>query len=121
MSDAMERAIKKSAEDTDFEPLRRSPDRLKTGERYDETIRTVTGYAVVPANYTHALVIDYISFDSRWDHNMVNFYYQNDTDPTTTIVSFRAYADGRVESTDVGKVHEQADDDSIVSFIEGKQ
>ena len=88
MSDA---AIKKSAEDTSgFEPLRSSPDRLKSGAIFEEFRQAVINQVMeLGLNYTDVIVIDYINHEDHWDHNLVNFYYSNDEDPTTTIVSFR--------------------------------
>ena len=121
MSDAMERAIKKSSEDTSgFEPLRTSPTRLKSGVIFDADRLAVEARFAVDPSYVACIVIDYINHDDRWDHNLVNFYYDNDEDPTTTIDSYRVYEDGRVESTDVGMAHESDDNDTIASVIEGK-
>ena len=114
----MERAIKKSAEDTSGFTPRPSPDRLKRGDIYDRDISKVKANAVVSPGYVAAIVVDYRSHSNIWDHNLVNFYYENDTDPRTTIESFRVYDNGMVTTT---ATHERPvlSDEAIDAFIEG--
>ena len=100
MSDSpIDRAIKKSSEDASgFEPMRRSPDRLKSGNKYDICRTDVLGRFPGLDDYTACVVIDYITFDkTMWDHNLVNFYFTHEEDPTTTIQAFRWYQNGNIE------------------------
>ena len=79
-----DRAIKKSAEDEpDFTP-RASAKRLPDGELRDR----IFALCDAPAGYTHRYVVDYPSFDKRFNWYRANFYYQNEEDPTTSIKSF---------------------------------
>lgn len=95
----IDRAIKKSSEDTSgFEPLRRSPDRLKSGNTFDICRGDVLASVGGLGDYSHCIVIDYLNHDDIWDHNLVNFYFTNEEDPTTTIRAFRWYQDGTIES-----------------------
>ena len=100
MGSVNDKEIKKSAEDTSGSIARPSAITLKAGEEFDRCVVACKTQAVVPAGYLAARVIDYNNFNAMWDHNLVNFYYQNETDPTTTIVSFRVTPDGDVTSTD---------------------
>lgn len=92
-----DRAIKKSAENEPEYVAKPSAPRLEGQDKATvvaEVIRTMG----VAENFSHVHVIDYPSFNGIWDHMLVNFYYDNDEDPTTTIASFRYYLDGNVES-----------------------
>ena len=119
MSDAMERAIKKSAEDTSgFTPLRNSPPRLKTGTVHAENLAACLRTAVVTPGYDTVIVVDYRNHSDIWDHNLVNFYYSNDSDPTTTIESFRVYDNGMVTTTATAE-RPVLSDEALDAFIEG--
>ena len=96
----LDKMIKRSSEDTSgTEPSRKSPERLKTGDIYDKHRIQVADSHSPPVDWVACLVVDYMSFDERFDFNLVNFYYENEDDPRTVIRSFRSYADGRVETT----------------------
>lgn len=102
----MERAIKKSAEDTSGFTPRPSPKRLKQGETHDREVGMVKANAVVTPGYVASIVVDYRSHSDIWDHNLVNFYYSHDEDPTTTIESFRVYDTGKVTTTATAEIPE---------------
>lgn len=93
----IDRAIKKSSENEPEYVAKPSAQRLKGKER-NEIVAAVMESQNVAENYTHVHVTDYPTFNKIWDHMLVNFYYQHDSDPTTTIASFRYYLDGTVEA-----------------------
>ena len=84
-----DKAIKASAEDTSFVYDKSNPNRLKSGETHAKYVRACEIASVVPPNYTAVIVIDYMSWNEKWDHNLVNFYYEFPEDPRTRIISFR--------------------------------
>lgn len=97
---ASDKAIKKSSEDTSgFTNHRPSPRRLKTGETFNKYRKQVEEAVNIPSNYVACLVVDYVGYKDCWDHNLVNFYYDHEDDPRTTIIAYRAYTDGRVTPT----------------------
>ena len=115
-SDKLERAIKASAEDTSgFEP-RVTATRLKSGSDWEYYRAQIENTTAVPSGWVACIVVNYLGFDPMWDHNLVNYYFNHEEDPTTTIFSFRAYKDGRVESTDVGK---RPMDTDVVALLQG--
>jgi len=79
-----DRAIKKSAESEPEYTPRASAKRLPDSELRDRIIAKCD----VPLGYTHVHVIDYPGFDPAFTWYRANFYYENDTDPTTSIKSF---------------------------------
>ena len=93
MGDALDRAIKESSENTDFEPLRKSVPRLRSGEQYDVCVAAARPHAT--PGYIAVTVADYMT-GMGWSHNLVNFFYSHDTDPGTTIEAFRVYQSGKV-------------------------
>ncbi len=114
----MERAIKKSAEDTSGFTPRPCPNRLKSGETHDREVGKVKAAALVTPGYVASIVVDYRSHSDIWDHNLVNFYYENDTDPRTTIESFRVY-DNDMVTTTATPDRPVLSDEAIDAFIEG--
>ena len=82
-----DRAIKRSAEQEPEYVPKPSAMALEEGALKNSIIAKVVDQT--PENYTHAKVIDYPSFDSAFTWYRVNFYYEHDEDPTTTINSFR--------------------------------
>jgi hypothetical protein len=94
MGDALDREIKASSEDTTgFQPMRVSVPRLRRGETYDICVAAARPHAT--PGYIASVVVDYMT-GMGWTHNLVNFYYEHDTDPRTTIEAFRVYASGKV-------------------------
>lgn len=90
---ASDAEIKRSSEDTSFEPLRKSCPRLRSGEEYEVSVAMARPHAT-PGYYT-SVVVDYMN-GLGWTHNLVNFYYQHEEDPRTTIEAFRVYPSGKV-------------------------
>lgn len=122
MESANDKAIKKSSEDTsDFGPMRVNIPRLKRGEEYDRCVVACKTNAVVPPGYIAAIVCDYINSGTAMAGigNLVNFYYENDTDPRTTIVSFRVDTEGNVRSTSEPTIRTATGE--LVAFIKGEK
>ncbi len=99
MSEANDRAIKQSSEDVSgFTPLRTSCPVLRSGDEYDRCVQAAR--PLVPAGYIAVKVVDYASHLPRWPHGqLVNFYYEHDTDPRTTIEGVRVFPDNSAAST----------------------
>ncbi len=96
-----DRAIKKSAaNEPEYEP-RPKADRLTSGPLYD-AVRSLVDKKVDPS-WIHCKVMDYPSFDPAFQWYRINYYYQHDTDPTTTLDSFVVTVD------DVRKVYQDVD------------
>jgi hypothetical protein len=93
--DQREKAIKKSAMDIPPYEARPSAPRLEGSEK-DSLVKTVIAAKDVPMNYDAVNVFNYTAFDENFDHMLLNFYYTNPTDPTTTILSYRAYTSGNI-------------------------
>lgn len=99
MESVNDKLIKKSAEDTSGFTPRVSANTLRSGEEYDRCIVACKATALVPPGYSAARVIDYCSFATYWDSNLVKFYYEHDEDPRTRVVSFRVTPEGDVTPT----------------------
>ncbi len=99
MSEANDRAIKQSSEDmSGFTPLRTSCPILRSGDEYDRCVGVAR--TMVPAGFIAVKVVDYEAHIPRWPHGqLVNFYYENDTDPRTTIEGVRVFLDNSAAST----------------------
>jgi len=98
---AEDRAIKKSANTPpDFKP-KPSANRLTSGPLYN-AVRSLVDEKVTPS-WIHCKVIDYPSFDPAFTWYRINYYYQHDTEPTTTLDSFVVTVD------DVRKVYPDVD------------
>ena len=69
---------------------------LRDGEEFERCRDAALASNLVPANYIYAKVADYPSLYKNWDHSLINFYYENDTDPRTTIIALRIGVDGTV-------------------------
>lgn len=83
---ANDRAIKKSAESEPEYTPRASAMALENGALKSSIIAKVADQT--PENYTHVKVIDFPSFDPAFTWYRVNFYYEHQEDPRTTINSF---------------------------------
>lgn len=94
--DQLEKAIKKSAMDVPPWEGRKSAPRLEGSEKED-LVKSLIEAKDVPLNYVAVNVINYPAYDENFDHMLVNFYYTNDTDPTTTIKAYRVYVSGDIE------------------------
>lgn len=97
MSDKQDRAIQASAKDEPEFKRPSSPQRL-TGKAKLEVLKTIDRAGVkINPSYSHVNVIDYPSFHGElYDHYLVNFYFEHEEDPRTTIHSLRVYTDGTV-------------------------
>ena len=93
-----DRAIKRSAEQEPTYVPRPSAPRLEGTEK-ELMVAKVSKEMNVPMNWSHVHIVNYPAFDERWDHMLVNFYYEQDEDPTTFIKAYRAYTDGTIEAT----------------------
>lgn len=91
-----DRAIKKSAEAEPPYTPRPSAPRLEGPEK-DALVENVVRGMKVPETYTHVHVINYPAFNESWDHMLVNFYFEQESDPKTYIKSFRAYTSGDIK------------------------
>ncbi len=92
---AEDRAIKKSANDVPPYEAKNKVPRLEGTEK-DDLVRRLVDEMNVDQSYTHVNVYNYPAFDEAWDHMLVNFYYQNPKDPTTSLKCYRVYTSGRI-------------------------
>lgn len=94
--DQLDKEIKRSAMNVPPSTGRVSSPHLK-GEEKDSLIKSLIEAKDVPMNFDAVNVFNYPAFDENFDHMLVNFYYTNDTDPTTTIKAYRVYISGDIE------------------------
>lgn len=97
--DQLDRAIKESSMDTSgFTMLRTPCPVLRSGSEFDRIKAAALPHA--GPGYTHVKAFDYEAHMPGWPHGqLINFYYDNETDPRTTLECFRVWSDGRVERT----------------------
>ena len=93
--DQLDKDIKRSAMNMPPSTGRVSSPHLK-GKEKDSLIKALIEAKDVPMNFDAVNVFNYPAFDECFDHMLVNFYYTNLTDPTTTILSYRVYTSGNI-------------------------
>jgi hypothetical protein len=93
--DQIDRAIKRSAMDLAPGPSRPQCPRLE-GKEKESLVSSLIKAKNVPINFDSVAVFNYPAFDECFDHMLINFYYTNNTDPTTTIKAYRVYKSGDI-------------------------
>ena len=93
--DQLDKAIKRSAMEVPPWEGRASAPRLE-GEEKDSLVTSLIEAKDVPLNFDSVIVFNYPALYEEFDHMLVNFYYSNITDPTTTIKSYRVYTSGKM-------------------------
>lgn len=82
---------------TEFNGLMRpTVDVLTKGDEFERCRDAALASGLVPEGYIYAKVADYPTLYKNWDHSLINFYYQNETDPRTTITALRVGVTGSV-------------------------
>ena len=83
--------------DTSFGGLMRpTVDILRSGPEFERCRDAAVASGLVDEGYVHVKVADYPSLYKNWDHSLINFYYENESDPRTTIIALRIGVDGKV-------------------------
>ena len=98
-ADQLDRLIKDSAMDTTGSGPRRAVAKtLRYGEEFERVRDAALASGLVDEGYVHVKVADYPSLYKQWDHSLINFYYENESDPRTTIIALRVGVDGKVST-----------------------
>jgi len=92
---AEDRAIKRSSNDVPKFEVRNKVPRLEGSEK-NTMVADVVRAMNVDQTYTHVNVYNYPAFNEAWDHMLVNFYYSNIKDPTTSLRCYRVYTSGDI-------------------------
>tara|TARA_R110000868_G_scaffold183410_1_gene424691 strand:- start:1293 stop:1586 length:294 start_codon:yes stop_codon:yes gene_type:complete len=88
--------IKRSAAENIPFKTRRSASRL-SGEKKTAVLKCIANKIKdLDPSYDSVVVIDYPDFDKQFDHMLVNYYYSQETNPTTYIRSIRVYTSGEI-------------------------
>jgi hypothetical protein len=93
--DQLDKDIKRSAMNIPSSTGRVPTPHLKGAEK-DSLVKSVIEAKDVPINFDAVNIFNYPAVDECFDHMLVNFYYTNLTDPTTTILSYRVYTSGDI-------------------------
>jgi hypothetical protein len=91
-----DKAIKKSADENIPFRTKRSASRL-IGEKKTAVLSAIDSKIKdLDPSYDSVVVIDYPDFDKQFDNMLVNYYYSQETNPTTYIRSIRVYTSGEI-------------------------
>jgi len=94
--DQLDKAIKRSSMDEPPYEGKPSAKRL-TGDSKQGILDQVEAKFTVAPNYDSVNVVDLPGYDECFPYFLINYYYTNDADPTTTLDCYRVYTDGKVE------------------------
>lgn len=91
-----DKAIKKSADENIPFRKKQSAPRLTGIKKKAIVDKVFDSVKDLDPSYDSVVVVDYPDFNKQFDHMLVNYYYSQETNPTTYIRSIRVYTSGEI-------------------------